>query len=372
MTAAIYGGNAKLLRFMVRELHVQLSAPANWDMVTSLVSTFCECVIDNKALVFTNIALQELSTGPVADVEVVRRRFAEVVHLLHDSGVSVANIEDLWESASTCGMTSVIRALIEDGGSHNRRDALEAACRFGHTSIVRLLLDSGSVPRQGDAFLAVESGSAIMVTLLLEHMAADAHADVIHYASRGGRASIVKDLFERFPRSPSMYSAAIRGATARAGSVEVARVAFAHRPKNHQGVTGAALMSACCHGHEEIVRLLLSDKTVSPDPSILVSATDQGSSGVVRVLLQDSRVDPRHSDSLALKHACYLGHEEVVRLLLADGRADPAAEDSRVLRDAIAGSQQDIEDLLRKDGRAKESTSPLTKTPSVICIIQYS
>ncbi|KAJ3390039.1 hypothetical protein HDU80_011363 [Chytriomyces hyalinus] len=123
------------------------------------------------------------------------------------------------------------------------------------------------------------------------------------------------------------------------------------------------LLAAARNGHEDVVRLLLSDKRRGGEESeALVEASQEGHARVVDLLLKDGRARASWQNSACLRQACRRGYLAVVQLLLASTDADINAYEvetwwdvlntaSSPLRDARKNGDTDVVEYLMNDAR---------------------
>ncbi|PRP86049.1 hydroxymethylglutaryl-CoA synthase [Planoprotostelium fungivorum] len=114
-----------------------------------------------------------------------------------------------------------------------------------------------------------------------------------------------------------------------------------------------AIISAVGHGQTATVQLLLSDPRVDP------SARDNSHQIRSRriTLRLTSRVDPSADDNYSITKAVYGGHDETVRLLLSDPRVDPSAKDDYTIRYAAEDGRIETAQLLLSDPRVEPSAN---------------
>ena len=118
------------------------------------------------------------------------------------------------------------------------------------------------------------------------------------------------------------------------------------------------LMWAVESGHEGIVKLLLDQKKVNPDPSDnygrtpLWYAAKGGHEGIVKLLLHRKGVSPNSRDDSGqtpLWHAAEGGHEGIVKLLLGRKGVNPDSRDCHdqtLLLCAAKGGHEGVVELL--------------------------
>ncbi|PNP49542.1 hypothetical protein THARTR1_09864 [Trichoderma harzianum] len=205
-------------------------------------------------------------------------------------------------------------------------------------------------------FKAAKHNQRRLVELYLSHVSVDLQnghgLTVLHRAVSKGRYHLAKFLLEEHGASTE-----IRG-PGRLRPLEVA--AHDNQPRllelllekgaeprwDNRGFC-AALTTACIHGHESIVRLLLQDDRVDPrirdtnGESCLELAAIFGSTGAVKMLLKDGRADPNERNDLdetPLGLAAQASRREVVVLLLADDRVDPNGQHTNGRTPLLAAS----------------------------------
>ncbi|KAJ3247362.1 hypothetical protein HDU77_008618 [Chytriomyces hyalinus] len=123
------------------------------------------------------------------------------------------------------------------------------------------------------------------------------------------------------------------------------------------------LLAAARRGHEDVVRLLLSEPRRDGDESeALIEASSAGHIRIVDLLLKDGRAEASWENSSCLREACRRGHLDVVQLLLTSTNADINAYEiscgwlndgtvSSPLREAQRSEQTDVLEYLLKDTR---------------------
>jgi hypothetical protein len=117
---------------------------------------------------------------------------------------------------------------------------------------------------------------------------------------------------------------------------------------------------ASAHGMTEIVKLLLSHPSVDPsanEQESLCSACQKGHVEIVKLLLADVRVNPSAQEQLPIRLASEYGHFPVVQLLLADSRVDPTMEFQTPIRLASENCWYDVVNLLLCDPRVLPSVN---------------
>ncbi|KAK0759107.1 hypothetical protein N5P37_008596 [Trichoderma harzianum] len=123
------------------------------------------------------------------------------------------------------------------------------------------------------------------------------------------------------------------------------------------------LLYAAIKGYEGIVKLLLATGKVDPDSrdnsyqTPLLSAAANGHEGIVKLLLATGKVNPNsHNEccTSALSYAAENGHEGIVKLLLVTGKVDLDSRDTygdRPLLNAARYGHEDIVKLLLATGK---------------------
>ena len=117
-------------------------------------------------------------------------------------------------------------------------------------------------------------------------------------------------------------------------------------------------VSACRHGHESIVRVLLAlPQHYGVDPSVrdnisLLFAAIHGHDNIVNILLDlplNRGIDPSINDNEVFRYAACYGHEHIIRILLnlpSNRGVNPSANDDFSLRVAVKNGHDGITQLL--------------------------
>lgn len=119
----------------------------------------------------------------------------------------------------------------------------------------------------------------------------------------------------------------------------------------------SAIGWASYNGRLEVVRLLLTNKSVDPadeDNFAILYASTNGHHKVVELLLKYPGVNPSAQNNIAVKLASEKGHEKVVELLLKNG-VDPSVDDNYAIRRASENNHLEVVKLLLNDPRVDPS-----------------
>ena len=245
------------------------------------------------------------------------------------------------------GHAAVVRTLLEDDidlanerdNSRRRRSPLAIASVAGYDDIVKMLLDFGAEMNAVDTdgasslYLACERGNAPVAKILLEK---NADTELRPY---------------RKSKSPLMIASQL-------GYVDIVRKLLTYGARiNATSKTGwSSLLSACLHGHAEVVEALLEAKDVDVNLckrdsgyTPLMIASEEGHDDIVRKLLEfnaENVVEVNATDKKGVS-SLYLasrgGHAAVVEMLLSKG-ADPNLGTRRGL---AAAADRDDETIVR-------------------------
>jgi hypothetical protein len=149
-----------------------------------------------------------------------------------------------------------------------------------------------------------------------------------------GRRMLVDGTIEPLPGSTSAsgkiprtgITLAARGMAnaARQGYLDIVRVLAedADLPLNFWGSLDDPLVAACCFGHEEVVRYLLTDPRYDPSDhdNVCIQTAVKSGSQIVAALLEDPRVDPTVGNFHALIEAKCRGATDILLMFLKDRR----------------------------------------------------
>ncbi|MBA2656541.1 MAG: ankyrin repeat domain-containing protein [Tatlockia sp.] len=119
-----------------------------------------------------------------------------------------------------------------------------------------------------------------------------------------------------------------------------------------------AIREASEAGHDQMVKLLLTDARVHPMQALEVHGNDDvidplilackyGRVAVVKILLADPRVNPGEYANQAIQTAIFSGFSEIVELLIKDPRVDSTKGD--LLLDAVLEGDAEIVKILLED-----------------------
>jgi ankyrin repeat protein len=328
-------------------------APPAMDLLTAAATGNIKVV--RNILIANPMACKETfdAGGKTALHKAARHGQADVITLLLQNGADVNILTTrrhrsaLYDACSK-GYFLVVNLLIEAGADLNAREfrgrtALYSAALRNHADITAKLLDEGANylladnGNRGPHFAAAAVGCDCALDVLLNHprLAEGEVRSLVASIDTSGRTALHYACLE--------------------GAVSTARLLLHHGAKcdseavlANQGFNTALypLHSACYHGSEEMVSLLLNE-------------------GKADANKQD------RNQCTALHMACRRGHRGVAALLLAKG-ASPSTRNSRgrppMLEAAIAGdagSMCDLLDYSPRDAPVSTSPSPARSSPVV-------
>jgi len=304
---------------------------------------------------------------------------AEVVRVLLETPGVDCNAPDkegaspLFLAASK-GHTQVVAVLLEHPGvlveredNEGNTSLLEAAYQ-GHDAVVSLLLADGrSNPNRRGAY-------GLLSPLMAAAM--EGHVEVVRILLADARLDVNAPLFKMNLGGERFLDSSDADATTPRNEIGVRRwlkAPFSHSlvwalEKGLKMVDLSILHVAVQCGQSEIVRLLLLDGRVNPNPkhgrlvvNPLAVAAKEGHLDVVKVLLEDPRVDVNGCSSFIvtpLRTAAMNGFADIVGLLLAHGadpnlRGGPGNLRSRPLEKAAKQVQKPPEEWLKDPNMGK-------------------
>lgn len=284
------------------------------------------------------------------------------------------------QAACENGHIDIVAMLLSDNKFGLNWKSLYSACAFGHFSVLQLLLNDPRVKidlqLHGSGFqtggynealnVACQNGHVGVVIYLLENYATlNPFASVdsgISKASSSGHLDIVKILSKdkrchSFHLNEALFSACMKGQYNVAEFLLKNTTATPTAKTLRKGLSETCqlpLEAACAFGHEEIVKLLLSDKRTDPASNCnynIITACQKGHLEVVKILLQTPGVDPTVNGNMPLVMACSNGHLDVVRLLLVDKRIDIGNKDFPPFVAACRTGKYGVVEFLLQDNR---------------------
>lgn len=266
--------------------------------------------------------------------------------------------------AAGSGDIDLVRALLQNelvDPSYNDSQALVVASANGHSDIVQLLLSDPRVDpsrirwinEDGDNNTITRSSSDSLPDLepipdnrvselrdYIANMDTDVDDEQPYPVLVDNSNCVLPSLSgQRRVRCEQLVKAAGEG------DFDLARRLIYEGLADPEYEYNAALVAAAENGHENIVRLLMSDKRVDPCNVAIVLAAREGHASIVAFLLEDERTDPCYFYNCAIGHAYQNGHETIVRMLYKDKRFKVTP---KVLDWATVFKNPAFEDFLRR------------------------